>query len=363
MTNTAVSDPSLGDFFKAIYRKRKLFLGVLVGGTAISLAIALVLPRSFVANTLVLPPQQPSVMQGALAQLGNLASFAGAGATKSPEDMYVVFFQTRRLQDALIKQFDLQKHYEEPSLESARQRLAAQTSVSADKKTGLITIEVTDADAALATRVANSYVTQMQQMLSSIAVTESQQRYKFLEVQVTKAREDLRQVEAQFERAQLATGFVVPDAMAEMGVRESVQLRGAISAKEIELQAIASALTPNNPHYKKLNAELSALKGQLQSVEQGRGVDVDIDGRMASPALPLYRDMKVRQGVLEQLIRQLEATKLEVAKEGPFLQQIDVAVQPEVPTKPKRLSIVILGFLISALLATAIALKRGLRIG
>lgn len=353
-------DPSLADLAKAVYSQRWLLLGLVFAGAILSAAIAFSLPRYYVSSTLVLPPQQQqSQLNGALAQLGNLASFAGAGATKSPEEMYVAFFYTRRLQDAIIQRFNLKEHYKEPSAEVAREILTSRATVSSDKKTGLINIEISDADSKTSAAMANAYVDEMQKILGSLAVTEAQQRRLFFDKQVENASADLAKAEARFKQAQARTGFVVPDAMAEFGIRESAQLRGLISAKEIALQALRQFSTEKHPEFKRGAAELVALRAQLQRVEQGGGDAAEaVEGSVASD---LYRELKTRQAVLEQLVRQHEAAKIEESKDGPVLQQVDVAQVPERQTKPKRGSIIILGTAVSLVLAVAVAMARGLK--
>lgn len=358
--DSVADDLSLRDLYLTLKRERRFFAALLLGGIAISVLIAFSLPRYFVASTVVLPPQQQnSSLQGALAQLNGLASFAGGTSVKTPEDLYVALFQTRKMQDRVIEKFDLTKRYEEVSLESARQTLASRVSVSADKKTGLITIEYYDSSANLAAEVANAYVDEMRKMLADIALTEAQQRRAFLEDQARRAESALDQAETAFLKAQKSTGFVVPEALADLGIRESAQIRAALTAKELELKAAGGALTPGNPAYKRLAAEISAMSEKLQTLEEGRAVGGGERGR--APSLALYREMKLRQAVLEQLLKQLEAAKFDVAKEGPLLQQIDVAAAPERPAKPRRASIVVLGLLISVFLAGGLALSRGLR--
>ena len=56
----------------------------------------------------------------AVAQLGALAGMAGVGAAKPPDEMYLSLLRTRRLQDALIQRFGLQKRYGKSTLLDTR---------------------------------------------------------------------------------------------------------------------------------------------------------------------------------------------------------------------------------------------------
>ena len=59
--------------------------------------------------------------------------------------------------------------------------------------------------------------------------------------------------------------------------------------------------------------------------------------------------MKVQEALLEGLVRQFELARVDEARDGPLLQQLDIATPPEKKSKPKR-SILILGALFAGLL-------------
>jgi tyrosine-protein kinase Etk/Wzc len=54
------------------------------------------------------------------------------------------------------------------------------------------------------------------------------------------------------------------------------------------------------------------------------------------------RELKLQETLLEAMVRQFEAAKLDEAKEGPLLQQIDKAVPPDYKSKPARALIVLI---------------------
>lgn len=363
--NSNINDPSLSDILNALLSQKSVFFSVLLLGVVAALVTALLMPRYFVASTVVLPPQQQqSAIAGALAQLGSLAGIAGGAAgIKSPDEMYVAFFRTRRLQDKLIHKFDLIKRYEEADIDRARLALSNKVAISADKKTGLIFLEVQDNDANFAAELANAHVAEMRVMLSESAVSEAQQRRAFFEQQVAKAKEKLQGADAVFREEQVRSGFVISQALAETGIKESLQLRAAISAAEIQLSAIGRFATPNNVEFQRLTAQIVAMKTKLSRLETGDQSSAQSStssGRLAAQA---YRELQTQEMILELLVKQFEMAKVEEAREGPLLQQIDPAVAPSYPTKPKRASIVILGAAISIIIAAGIAITRGMKNG
>lgn len=353
-------DYSLHSLGAHVGREKRTFIAVAVLGTALALAYALTVQRYYSASTVLLPPQQQqSSTLGALAQLGALSGMAGAAAgIKPPDELYVALLKTRRLQDAVIRRLKLQDRYEQTSLENTRKRLGALVAVSSDRKTGLVTVETDDVDAAFAAQLAQVHFEELKKILSNLAVTEAQQRRVFFEQQVARTREALAAAEVAFRSAQAKSGLVVSQALAESGIREGATLRARIAEREVQLHALGRFATEQNPEVRRVSAELSALRDQLSRLEggdAGAGANTPPQGMEAVRA---YREMKVQEASLEALIRQYEVARVDESREGPLLQQVDPPVVPERPTKPKRKSLVLAGFAASVLAGLVLALLK-----
>ena len=155
-----------------------------LGVGILALGISFFIPPSFTANTAFLPQQQASAAASMLLSLGAIGGIACAAAEiKDLADQYVAFLQSRAVQDALIKRFDLQERYQQDFQESTRKTLAGMSKISA-RKDGLITIAVEEEDPQIAADIANAYVDELSQLLSRLAVTEAQQRRVFFEKQL-----------------------------------------------------------------------------------------------------------------------------------------------------------------------------------
>jgi uncharacterized protein involved in exopolysaccharide biosynthesis len=64
------------------------------------------------------------------------------------------------------------------------------------------------------------------------------------------------------------------------------------------------------------------------------------------------RELKLQETLLESMVRQYEIAKLDEAKEGPTLQQVDVALPPDHKSKPARALIVLASTLVALLLVS-----------
>lgn len=345
------------------YEKKRFFL-MSVLGVALGLAVALTVPRYYTATTVILPPQQQQAGQaGALAQLGALAGVAGAATgMKTPEDLYLALLKSRSLQTLVVQKLKLQERYGIASMDACLSTLSGRVKITVQKSTGLITINADDRNPQFAAELADAYVAQLRDMMSRLALTEAQQRRLFFEKQQDKIKNALVQAEIRFAGLQQTTGLMVTASQAEMALREAAETRRLIAELEVKRAALGSAFTAENASLRALNAQLSTLRQRLSQLEGG-GHHEPQD--KANPdryrSVQAYRDAKTYEVAYEQVTKQLELARLDEAKEGPLLQQVDPAIPPEFPSKPKRI-LVLLGIAMAfSALGALWSIVRGMR--
>jgi uncharacterized protein involved in exopolysaccharide biosynthesis len=338
---------SLIDLAIALGEEKKTLFAVPLFTTSVAIVVSLIMTPVFTAKTLMMPPQQQqSSAASALASLGALAGLAGGAAgVKSPDEMYIAFMGSESLQNSIIKKMNLQTRYEAKTLTDTRADLKDAVKITSDKKSGLISIEATDKDPVFAAQLANLYIDELHNLLGRLAVTDAQQRRVFYEDQIKKTQADLVNAESRFRLANEKSGMQMTSILAETSLRANAEMRGQIAAKEVQLQAMSRFETTQNPDVQKLTSEMSALRQQLSKLESGSGNTTSAVNPMQQEASQAYRDIKVQQAMLEVLIKQYEIARVDEAKEGPLVQQVDPATPPERRSKPKRSLIVLVSAL------------------
>jgi uncharacterized protein involved in exopolysaccharide biosynthesis len=181
---------SLLDLATVIVENLKLLiLGPLAAGI-LALGISFLITPTFTAKTTMIPPGQ-SIGGGAaalLGQLGGLGALAGGAAgIKTPTDQYLAYLESNTLRDELIEKFKLRERYEAKYQQDARLTLKANVKATADKKSGLITIEVSDKDPQFAADMANAYVQALSHLIGELALKEAKVKRELLEKQITEA--------------------------------------------------------------------------------------------------------------------------------------------------------------------------------
>ena len=351
--------------------ERKLLIGaVTLAAAVVSLAIALLMPPIYTARTTLLAPgsQQQSGGAAALAALGALGGLAPSGlGGKSPDELYVALLKSDTVVRALTERFDLKTHYDVANFEALRKVLPSFVRVTSDKKSGVISVEVDDKDAKFAADLANAHEPEITKLLGRLAVSEAQLRRAFFEKQLDETKERLIKAEQGLRTVQEKSGVIVLDKQAEALISAAALVRAQISEVEVQLKVMRTSATEQNPVVLRLASELRALRSELARMESAQGgvagsaLDIPV-GKIPEASIDYVRarrELKLQEMLLESMLRQYEIAKLDEAKEGPSLQQVDVAVPPDYKSKPSRALIALAGTMIGFVLASLWVVMRG----
>jgi capsule polysaccharide export protein KpsE/RkpR len=280
--------------------------------------------------------------------------------------MYVALLKSDSVVRELDSRFALRDRWDYDTFEELRKDWSSHVHVSADRKSGVITVEVEDEDAKFAADLANAHASEITEVLDRLAVSEAQQRRLFFEQQLKDTKERLVQAEQDLRKVQESSGVIVLDKQAEALILGVAQLRALIAERDVQLKVLRTVATDQNPDVIRLQSELRALRAELVRMESagggtaGSAVDIPV-GQLPKAGIEYIRarrELKIQETLLEGMIRQFEIAKLDEAKEGPLLQQVDVALPPDRKSKPKRLLIVLASALAALLLSCAFVVAR-----
>jgi len=350
--NATTREVHLLYFLIILSRRRKFIILATLLATLLAVGVVLVIPVQYTADTTVLPPGQNSSMSSSLmGQLGGsgaLASVAGANlGIKNPSEMYLALFHSRTVEDALIRRFGLMARYHAKKESGARVALESHSKIVLGAKDGLINIAVTDHDPKQAADLANAYVDEFRRLSANLAITEASQRRNFFEQQLLDAKENLTKAEEAMKAMQQATGILQIDSQSRSLIESAAALRAQVVAKEVQIQAMRTYATENNPQIIMDEQQLAALKAQLAMLagtEQGsRGDFIVPKGKVPGAGMEYIRkvrDVKYYETVSELIAKQFEMAKLDEARQGAIIQVVDVATPPDTRSSPKRTIIV-----------------------
>jgi len=272
--------------------------------------------------------------------------------------LFAELFRSRSVQDSVIDKLDLQKVYKSRYKQDARKRLDSQTGVNEDRKSGVISVTVTDKSPQRARDIAQAYVEELNRLLAQVSTSSARRERIFIEQRLTAVKADLEDAEKQFGAFASKNSTLDIKEQTKAMVESAGVLQGQLIASESELQSLEQIYTSSNIRVRSLQARVDELKRQLQKLE---GTDASLvssgisDGSHSDEMYPpirklpllgvewadLYRRMKIQETVYELLNQQYELARIQEAKEIPTVNVVDQANVPERKSSPHRLLIVL----------------------
>jgi len=352
----AESEISLLDVIALMVEHRRLVVRFVLGGIALSVLVAFVLPVRYEAKVVLLPPAQNSSvgsallgqMSGSVGALGSLASLASGSILKNPADMYVALLTSRTVEDGLIQRFSLMQEYDRKRMSDARKTLERRTTATAGTKDGLIRLTVEDGNAARAAALAMGYIEEFRKLSEGLAITEAARRRLFYQQQLQQSKNNLTAAEEAMSKTQRSTGVLEIESQARVLIESAAVLRAQVVAKQIEIESMKSFATDNNPNVVLAKQELAGLQTQLERVagsQADAGSDINLSkGRVTEAGMEYvraFRELKYQEAVYELLAKEFEIAKLDEAQEGAIVQVVDSAVPADKKSFPPRTLIVV----------------------
>jgi capsule polysaccharide export protein KpsE/RkpR len=291
---------------------------------------------------------------------------------KSSGYLFIGILRSRTVQDDLITKFDLRKEYSTRQWDQTRKILTTRTMISADRKSGIITIKVTDNDSRRAAAMAGEYVAELNIVVNQLNTSSAHRERVFLEGRLTQVKQDLESAEKDFSQFASKNGAIDIKEQGRAMVESAAVLEGQLIAAQSELQGLKQIYSENNVRVRSLRARIAELQNQLQQMggkqEVGAEASASDSGELypsirklpllGVPYADLYRRTRVQEAVFESLTREYEMAKVAEAKETPSIRLLDPPDVPERKSFPPRLAIMFLGTFLCCAGATLFVLAK-----
>jgi capsule polysaccharide export protein KpsE/RkpR len=350
-----------------LWEQRKLLGKFIAWGASAALLIAFLIPSRYTSTTRLMPPEPPTgqslaVLSTIVGKMGpNLASLGGdlLGMNTSA-DLFAGVLQSRTVQDDLIAKFDLRRLYGERRWVDARKELARRTDISIDRKSRILTIQVTDHDPRRASALAQEYVTQLNNVVIQLNTSSAHRERIFLEARLGQVKQELEGAERDFSQFSNKTGAIDIKEQSKAMVEAAAILEGQLIAAQTELQGLRQIYTDQNVRVRATQARIDELGRQLLKMggkeeSEAAALSKEDETYPSIRRLPLlgvtyadlYRRMKVAETVFETLTQQYELAKVQEAKEVPSVKVLDAPEIPEKKAFPPRILLVVIGTLVA----------------
>jgi capsule polysaccharide export protein KpsE/RkpR len=359
-----------------LWRSRRFLWGVVWKTLLASIVVAYLVPAHYKSVVRFVPGENSSSpgsgsMMGLLSKaLGGSdspgSSFgldaAGLLGAKTPGAFYVEVLKSRTVQDRLISRFDLRARYSKSTYFEARKKLAKFTDIEEDKKSGVITLTVTDYEPKVAAQIANAYVEELNRLAVDLNTSSAHRERQFLEQRLASAKDDLARASAALSQFTSKNSMVDPQNEGRAVMDAAARLQGELIASETELKGLQQIYSDDNIRVRTLRARMAELQSQLKKLvgRNGDALAQDPAAAESSPypsmhTLPglgshyadLYREAKIQEAVYGFVTQQFEMAKIQEAKELPIVRVMDAGVASEKKSSPIR-SLIVAGSVFGA---------------
>jgi uncharacterized protein involved in exopolysaccharide biosynthesis len=354
-----------------VAQQRKLLLTLVACGFLLSVAIAFLIPARYEAVTRLMPPDQSSGMGARM--IGALTAKAGDAVGGLASDLLgaqnttatlVGILSSNTVQDELINRFDLRAVYSKKKYEAAREVLTRRTDLLEDRRSGIITIRVQDANPRRAAALAQAYFDALNSRVSQLTTSSAHRERVFLEGRLQTVKQQLDEATLQLSRFSSKTKTFDPEIEGKAMLEAASNLQGQAIAAESELRGLEQIYGPENSRVRAGSAKLSELQSKLRRLNGSSLQDTVAHDQSEEPypsieQLPLlgntYYDLarraKIDEAIYEILTKEYELAKVEEAKEIPSIKVLDAPTVPESKSWPPRLFIVLFGTFVSIAVA------------
>jgi capsule polysaccharide export protein KpsE/RkpR len=344
-----------------LWDRRQILLKVALCSLLLSTAVAFLIPKEYESTTRIMPPEQQGMGAAMMAAMagkavpGALGTLAGSMfGMKDMGALFVELLKSGTIQAQLVDRFDLQSIYRKRYRQDTVKKLAHRTEITQDRKSGVITIVVTDTDRQRARDMAQAYVDGLDNLLIKVNTSAARREREFIEQRLVTVQSDLEK--AQVVLSDFASKNTTLDikeqtkAMVEAGARLQAQLIVARS----EVDSLGQIYGAGNVRMRAANARVGELERELKKLggsgTSHSGDETENDNLypplrqlpiLAVRWVDLYRQVKIKETVFDLLTEQCELARIEEVKSIPSVRVIDPPSWPEKKSFPPRLIIML----------------------
>ena len=402
---------------RLLWEHRRLLARSTAFGLAASILLALLIPRSYTSTTQLMPPDTRS--NSGLAMMASMAAKnTGGGLGAMAADLlgfnttgalFVGILRSDTAQSRLVEQFDLKRVYGERLEQDARAALDQRTAIAEDRKSGIISISVTDRSPQRAAALAKAYVDQLNALIAELSISSAHRERLFLEERLKAAKRDLDDASNDLAEYSSQHSTLDVQTMGKAALDAASRVAGELFVAESELQGLRQVYSDHNSRVRALDGRVAELRKQLETLDgskaEGSNDDVTrtdpappLSSQFSAPAVPLpevrssdvhapdipsndpianegdasdkavsglpypslrnlprvgvkyadyYRRAKIQETVYQLLTEQYELTKIQEVKETPSVKVLDRPKVAERKSSPPRMLIVLLGTFLS----------------
>ena len=324
--------PTIIDYFKVAlaWRKKILFNIILI--TLITVGISLIIPKTYTANSVLLPPKTPggNSFQNESANIP-FFSFSGLFDNIMNESMrFISILQSRTVKENAIKKFDLISFFNAETIEEALEDLEDATEfelkdegtiwVSMSVSTGWFHSEMEELIAKdLSADIVNYFVTELDELNKKLNIEQATFHREFIEKRYLDNIDELHNAENNLNKFQHKFGLISLEEQTSDIIESTAVLKNQILYDELQLQILLKTLNSEDGKIEQLKRKIHEFRLKLNDLEHGTPLKQDVDQLFPSLSqlpdlsleyLRLQRELDIQTELFKYSLSNMKKPKL-----------------------------------------------------
>lgn len=374
---------------RVLWEQRRLLARTTTIAFVVSLTIACTIPKTYVSQARLMPPETSGSSASLLAALAGRAfgsdALGGLAATlmggHNSGALFIELLHSDSVTAPLIERFQLQHVYHKRYRVDAAKALARRTTVIQDKKSGVLTLSVKDTNPQRARELAQAYLDQLNLLVNRTGTSSARQERIFIEKRLQEVKGDLDHAQSAMSDFSSTHAAIDLKEQARATVESQARVQGELIAVQSELESLRQIYGDANIRVRTAQARIASLKRELSKMG-GSSAPTDLASdaltvhdtppaqqsssylplrqvpRLAVPYANLYRQVRVQEAVYDLLTQQYELARIQEAKDIPAINIIDAPAIPEKKSFPPRTLLTLLMTAIVLIVASFVLLAR-----
>ena len=356
----------IAEFVRLMLGRWRLVACIVLVGILLSLVNAIRQPNIYTSTTTLMPPSDGSSYGGLMGMISGESAAASLGGDElglgGAGELYASILTSRNVEDGVVARLNLVKYFNVNDEATARKLLNGQVSADIDRKSGIITVAVHETNAAMAAKIAETMVEELNRVLSDDSTSSARQERIFLEGRVSEIKQQLDETALALSEFSKKNRTIDAASQAKSMIDTGIRMQGELMDGKSQLAGLRQIYSEDNSRVKAMEARVSELQQEIDEMggtSVGGKVGANNSGfpsatQLSTLGVPYYdlqRKMMVEQAVWEALTKQYEAAKVDEAKSMPVARVLDAANVPKSKSGPIRSVIMVVGTLVSFVVA------------
>jgi capsule polysaccharide export protein KpsE/RkpR len=294
---------------------------------------------------------------GQESRLSRIARAAGLSLGYSSADIITAILTSRSVMEEVVFDCDIFSNYniKKDRIEDALEHLGSLTNVQITKE-DIVIIECIGKSRALAAKLVNSYIENLDRFLKEKSMSKGKNMRIFVEKRLAEVESELATAAESLKSYQERTKIIIPDAELKAAIEAYAGLRAQLFAKEVQTDIVGKYSSKDAPYYSKSRIEVDAIKKKLSELElkgilkDGFGVGFGVSFAKIPEVMQeyfrRYSDLMIQEEVYAFLKQQYEQARIMEVKDTPIITVLDWGKPPERKYSPRRAKLFMLGLVI-----------------